>query len=598
MIRHRPGSGWPEPLGRWPAPARAPRSRHPALEGLEDRQLLTGLATAATPLTPIGLVVASDPNPMPGVEGVDAAYHLTAGLDESSTVGQFLTTDGGSVTSAAVDWGDRTAATTGTVTPPDPSAGLFGTVTGEHTYTRPGAYAATVTLAVTGGPAVIVTDQITVDASAITEASAQSFTPATNLPGAGVQVATFVVNDPTLNPPDFTATIEWGDGTTSAGAVVSLDSNLDSVTGDHTYTRAGSYATSITITDKAGRATTVAGQAVVADESITGQGVPIAALRGVGIGQPDPVTVATFIDSVEDPSGANYSATIDWGDGTTSAGTILPAGPIDVTGDHRYAADGSYLVKVTLTSVAGVSASATGTATVAELQGSGSDQVTTPGSAIGSPIASFRSADPRATPGDFAATISWGDGTSPAAGVVGVDDPATGSFAVAGDHVYGKLGDYPLTITVADAAGNTTTITETVHVVDQFRVIDFPVLPIGRIGFGGPIRLTTEGGIGAGAGNGHAPRPITHPKGVGTQGGTHHHPKPPRPPAHHPRPTVGTPKPAAAPPVHLPPGVKPLGFFKPFNAHFRYPAPAGGSAPPLVHHGRPATPAPARGRHR
>jgi hypothetical protein len=72
--------------------------------------------------------------------------------------------------------------------------------------------------------------------------------------------------------------------------------------------------------------------------------------------------VATFTDA--DPNGtvADHSATIAWGDGTTSPGTIGPG--FTVTASHRYAVAGTYAVKVTIKDRRGASAVADTTALV------------------------------------------------------------------------------------------------------------------------------------------------------------------------------------------------------------------------------------------
>ena len=42
-------------------------------------------------------------------------------------------------------------------------------------------------------------------------------------------------------PTDFTATINWGDGTATAGIITEDASNTFHVTGTHMYTKAGSF---------------------------------------------------------------------------------------------------------------------------------------------------------------------------------------------------------------------------------------------------------------------------------------------------------------------------------------------------------------------
>ena len=69
------------------------------------------------------------------------------------------------------------------------------------------------------------------------------------------------------------------------------------------------------------------------------------------------VPVATFTDSYLGSPG-NFSASIGWGDTTTSAGTITESGStFTVNGTHTYAAHGTYTPTVTITSIAGATAS-------------------------------------------------------------------------------------------------------------------------------------------------------------------------------------------------------------------------------------------------
>jgi hypothetical protein len=75
--------------------------------------------------------------------------------------------------------------------------------------------------------------------------------------------------------------------------------------------------------------------------------------------------VASFSDA--DPAGtaSDYTATIHWGDGATSAGTI--GGHFTVTGTHTYASTGTKTVSVTITDAGGASATATSTANIGNL---------------------------------------------------------------------------------------------------------------------------------------------------------------------------------------------------------------------------------------
>ncbi len=77
------------------------------------------------------------------------------------------------------------------------------------------------------------------------------------------------------------------------------------------------------------------------------------------------VPVATFTDNYPG-SPANFSASISWGD-TTSTGAITQSGStFTVTGTHSYAAHGTYTAGVTITSVVGGSASVSDAVSVAD----------------------------------------------------------------------------------------------------------------------------------------------------------------------------------------------------------------------------------------
>ena len=79
-------------------------------------------------------------------------------------------------------------------------------------------------------------------------------------------------------------------------------------------------------------------------------------------------TVATFTDA--DPNGvaSDYTASINWGDGSSStAGTVSAAagGGFEVKGSHTYAAAGQFTITVTIDDVGGAKATATSSADVA-----------------------------------------------------------------------------------------------------------------------------------------------------------------------------------------------------------------------------------------
>ena len=98
----------------------------------------------------------------------------------------------------------------------------------------------------------------------------------------------------------------------------------------------------------------------VADASLQAQGLALAATDSTGFSG----VVATFTDA--DPAGiaGDYVATIDWGDGTTSAGVITTlAGGFAVSGSHSFG-QGVFSITTSIRDAGGAVAVATGTFTV------------------------------------------------------------------------------------------------------------------------------------------------------------------------------------------------------------------------------------------
>jgi len=74
--------------------------------------------------------------------------------------------------------------------------------------------------------------------------------------------------------------------------------------------------------------------------------------------------VAVFTDTNTAGVASDFTATIDWGDGTTTAGTVSGGGgTFTVSGTHTYATSGTFNVVVTLTDDPPGTATATTTST-------------------------------------------------------------------------------------------------------------------------------------------------------------------------------------------------------------------------------------------
>jgi hypothetical protein len=175
-------------------------------------------------------------------------------------------------------------------------------------------------------------------------------------------------------------------------------------------------------------------------------------------------TVATFTDPDTTAPASEYSASINWGDGSTSSGTIAGSGgSFTVTGTHTYAEEGSKTITVTITDTDNTANSATATtvANVADaaLHASGV-KPTLKGNGVSGTVASFTDDNPGAPVSDFTATINWGDGKSTSGKVT-----ASGTaFRVSGSHTYSKTGTFTIKTTIKDDGGSTATASTTVTI--------------------------------------------------------------------------------------------------------------------------------------
>jgi uncharacterized protein (TIGR03118 family) len=179
---------------------------------------------------------------------------------------------------------------------------------------------------------------------------------------------------------------------------------------------------------------------------------PIAAVEGTAFNG----AAATFTST--DPASATVTATINWGDGTTTTGTVAPdpAGGFDVNGTHTYTEEGTYQVRVALSDTAGSRTRTSGPANVldAPLSIAAQTFAATEGTPFTGTVATFTDGDPNATPGEFRATIDWGDGTRSKGHV---SSASGGGFQVTGTHTYTDEGKFTPIVTVRDGENNIAT---------------------------------------------------------------------------------------------------------------------------------------------
>lgn len=335
-------------------------------------------------------------------------------------------------------------------------------------------------------------------------------------------VATFTDANIYAAPGDFTATVQWGDGssdTSGDGNVTITQSNGPGsgfiVTGTHVYTTPTTGFPPgiliVTIDETDGGSTTfnsvyARGTATVADAPLYAydQDQDLVAdgfFDQVQEGDQGSGIVAQFTDADPltwpdtDEFNGPFAPVITWGDGKTSLGTVQAdgtAGVFDVYGTHTYTSPTAIgvpdTVSVAVTDQWGSKVTVTNYIPVADgdIDLSGfpdlSENDATPiqeGKSWSGDVATFDFSNPNAVAGSFEATIDWGDGSPTDAATIKQD--GDGTFHVSGTHTYLEgdndgPGPYTITVTVLEPIGLTTTGTFNQAVTTSTAVVyDSPI---------------------------------------------------------------------------------------------------------------------------
>src|SRR5215470_156636 len=274
-------------------------------------------------------------------------------------------------------------------------------------------------------------------------------------------VATFTDTNTMAAAGDFAATIDWGDGSVTAGTV-SGGNGAFTVGGNHTYTAGGTDIVTVTLTDDApGTAQATAVGTAEVTQIGNFQFQLSSATEGVPLNN---VPLVTFTDSNTADTAADFAATVFWFDtssppaSSTSVGTITGGnGLFTISGSHTYPDEANVALDFSLTrkgqavGTFGTPGTPIAVAEADQLSGTVPTLHLDPNQAFSGPVATFTDTNTMAAAGDFAATIDWGDGSVTAGTVSG----GNGAFTVGGNHTYTAGGKDIVTVTLTDDAPGT-----------------------------------------------------------------------------------------------------------------------------------------------
>jgi hypothetical protein len=268
----------------------------------------------------------------------------------------------------------------------------------------------------------------------------------------GGNVATFTVALPCFDNVIYTPSINWGDGHTTGGAVTvnGTCSNGFNVGGSNQYLEEGTYTITVTVTGSDGSSGTGSGPTTAADAALTSQGNTI----GIVPHASQQRTVATFRDADAAAAATDYSATIDWGDGTPpTIGAIggTAGSGFSVTGTHSYTKAGPFTTTTKISDVGGASTAATGKA--AGIVVTVNKITLNEGDTFGGVIATFD--DLTCMNSSYSDTVHWGDGTTSSAALLTNGGSCSGGYSLETSHSYVEGGSYTITVvvTATDGAG-------------------------------------------------------------------------------------------------------------------------------------------------
>jgi uncharacterized repeat protein (TIGR03803 family) len=192
---------------------------------------------------------------------------------------------------------------------------------------------------------------------------------------------------------------------------------------------------------------------------LTGTPGGLVAATGAGVSGS---AIGTFIASNPQSIPADFTTTVNWGDGTLTTGTAdtyvvnssrYPTGyDVVAPSGHSYANPGVYPVNVTISDSNGGILQVNNTAVVSAGPIYASGRTFTAGKGLANGlVGTFVDSTAGTTEAKYKATINWGDGAVGQGTVHG----SGGNFEVYGKHQYSGGTTYPVDVTISATNGNT-----------------------------------------------------------------------------------------------------------------------------------------------
>ena len=167
--------------------------------------------------------------------------------------------------------------------------------------------------------------------------------------------------------------------------------------------------------------------------------------------------LATFTDPNPLATPSSFTASITWGDGHSSAGTIgydAAHKAFTVSGSNTYTQAGSYRPAISIHDLGGTSALAIATATVADAPFIATGLNVWRFGRFDSPsvVATFIDVNPAESASNFTAKINWGAGQARLGKITQPGGPGT-SFLVTGTHRYSRAGMATIKVSISEKSG-------------------------------------------------------------------------------------------------------------------------------------------------